>query len=396
MKAIVVGAGIAGLVTARQLGLAGWSVDVVEKSPGPRPDGYMMDFFGPGVAASERIGLFPRLADVSYNVQAAEYVDEDERVTARIDYEQFARAAGGNVLSLLRPDMERVALEALEDVPAGRVHVHYAARVTEVHADTVTARVAVDGGPGELHGDVLIGADGIHSQVRAELFGPETGFVHPLGMRAAAFIADDPELHDRFSGRFVLTDSINRMAALYGLRSTQIAALLVYRDEAYAAPGDNEHPLGRAERLHSHFDGMSPITDRLLSLCPDDPYDDLVAQIVMPSWGRERAILVGDASGAVSLLAGQGGSLAIAGGARLGELLGRATSPNDIQPALTEFERTWRPVVEAAQRSGRRAASTFLPLNRRQLLLRRYILRAARLPGINRLLAHQIVKRIAS
>ncbi|MFN3925655.1 MAG: FAD-dependent oxidoreductase, partial [Pseudarthrobacter sp.] len=44
MKAIVLGAGIAGLVAARQLGLAGWDVELVEKSPGPRPDGYMMDF----------------------------------------------------------------------------------------------------------------------------------------------------------------------------------------------------------------------------------------------------------------------------------------------------------------------------------------------------------------
>ena len=53
MKAIIVGAGIAGLVAARQLGLSGWQVLVLERSASPRPDGYMMDFFGPGVEASE-------------------------------------------------------------------------------------------------------------------------------------------------------------------------------------------------------------------------------------------------------------------------------------------------------------------------------------------------------
>jgi 2-polyprenyl-6-methoxyphenol hydroxylase-like FAD-dependent oxidoreductase len=72
MKALVVGAGIAGLVTARQLGLAGWDVEVLEKSPAPRPDGYMMDFFGPGVAAAERIGLYPSRAAAAYRVEAAE------------------------------------------------------------------------------------------------------------------------------------------------------------------------------------------------------------------------------------------------------------------------------------------------------------------------------------
>ncbi|MDF9750408.1 NAD(P)-binding protein [Arthrobacter sp. ES3-54] len=113
---MVVGAGIAGLVAARQLGLAGWDVELLEKSGAPRPDGYMMDFFGPGVEAAERIGLYPRLAAVAYHVEAAEYVDPAGRPTSSLDYDQFARLAGGKVLSLLRPDMERAALAALEDV----------------------------------------------------------------------------------------------------------------------------------------------------------------------------------------------------------------------------------------------------------------------------------------
>ncbi|WP_427017353.1 FAD-dependent oxidoreductase [Pseudarthrobacter sp. P1] len=135
MRAIVVGAGIAGLVTARQLGLAGWDVVLVEGSPGLRAAGYMMDFFGPGVEASERIGLYPPLAAVAYRVDAAEYVDTGGRVTSRLDYERFARIAGGKVLSLMRPDLELAALEALEDVPAGRVRVRYGARVRRAWAD---------------------------------------------------------------------------------------------------------------------------------------------------------------------------------------------------------------------------------------------------------------------
>jgi 2-polyprenyl-6-methoxyphenol hydroxylase-like FAD-dependent oxidoreductase len=63
---------------------------------------------------------------------------------------------------------------------------------------------------------------------------------------------------------------------------------------------------------------------------------------------------------------------------------------------LEEFERRWRPLVEKAQASGRRAVKTFLPATRRQRMVRRLILRAAMLPGINALVARQIVKRIAS
>ena len=395
MKAVVVGAGIAGLVAARQLGLAGWEVEVLEKSFRPRPDGYMMDFFGPGVEASERIGLYPRLAAVAYHVEAAEYVDLQGHPVASLDYDRFARHAGGNVLSLLRPDMERAALAALGDVPSGRVRVNYGSPVSRVWEDNDGGmRVAVAGSPDRTFAaDVLIGADGIHSQVRAQVFGGEEEFLRPLGMRAAAFIVTDPELNDRFRDRFVLTDSLGRTAGLYSLRSDQVAAFMVYREASSpAVPLPSGSP---RERLRREFTGLGHSVDRLLELCPEHPYDDVVAQILMPGWRKGRTVLVGDACGAVSLLAGQGGSLAIAGSALLGDSLGPVASPEDIAPALARFEQRWKPTVEEAQAAGRRAARSFLPTNRTQRLLRRWIIRATHIPGIDRIVARRIVGRIA-
>jgi 2-polyprenyl-6-methoxyphenol hydroxylase-like FAD-dependent oxidoreductase len=394
MKAVVVGAGIAGLVAARQLGLAGWDVELLEKSAAPRPDGYMMDFFGPGVQAAERIGLYPRLAAVAYHVEAAEYVDATGRPTCSLDYDQFARLAGGNVLSLLRPDMERAALAALDDVAPGRVRVRYGAPVSRVWNDDFGVRVAVDGPPNvTIAADVLVGADGIHSGVRARVFGPDEAYLRALGMRAAAFIVTEPLLNARFRNRFILTDSIDRMAGLYSLRTDEVAAFMVYRD---ATGATGHQPSGSPrERLRREFAGLGHAVDRLLELCPEHPYDDVVAQIVMPGWQKGRTVLVGDACGAVSLLAGQGGSLAIAGAALLGDVLAPVATPAGISPALAEFERRWRPVVEEAQAAGRRAAASFLPANRAQRLLRRWIIRATHLPGIDRLVARQIVGRIA-
>ncbi|MCG2624465.1 FAD-dependent monooxygenase [Arthrobacter sp. I2-34] len=394
MKAVVVGAGIAGLVAARQLGLAGWDVELLEKSSAPRADGYMMDFFGPGVEAAEKIGIYPRLAAVAYHVEAAEYVDATGCRTCSLDYGRFARLAGGKVLSLLRPDLERAALAALDDVTPGRVRVRYGAPVSRVWRDDGGMRIAVEGSANVPHAaDMVIGADGIHSRVRAQVFGPEENYLHPLGMRAAAFIVTDPHLNARFRNRFVLTDSIGRAAGLYSVRSAEVAAFMVYRNMEGAA--GHLRSEGPRERLRREFAGLGSAVDRLLELCPEHPYDDVVAQIVMPGWHRERTVLVGDACGAVSLLAGQGGSLAIAAAALLGDVLGPAASPAEIGPALAEFERRWRPVVEEAQASGRRAASSFLPANRTQRLVRRWIIRATHLPGIDRLVARWIVGRIA-
>lgn len=394
MRAIIVGAGIAGLVTARQLGLAGWDVDVLEQSPGPRDAGYMMDFFGPGVAASERIGLYPRLAEAAYPVQAAEYVDATGKATARLDYQRFSRAAGGKVLTLLRPDMERAALDALDDVPDGRVRVHYARRPTAYRDEGGAVSVELAGtAPSTLDADVLIGADGIHSAVRGAFFGPEAQYLRPLGMNASAYIAHEPELAARLGRRFVLTDSLDRTVGLYGLRTGEVATFMVCRDRGSAAEGLD---VDAATRLRLDFAGLGPEVDRILELCPADPYDDVVAQTVLPRWQRGRTILVGDACAAVSLVAGQGGSLAIAGGAMLGDALGAVDAPEQVPAVLAGFENRWRPVIEAAQASGRRAVWMFLPETLRQQRVRRWVLRAATLPVVNTIVARQIVKSIAS
>ena len=59
MRAVVCGAGIAGLALAGCLGRRGWEVVVLERAPRLREQGYMMDFFGPGWDAAEEMGVLP-------------------------------------------------------------------------------------------------------------------------------------------------------------------------------------------------------------------------------------------------------------------------------------------------------------------------------------------------
>lgn len=80
----------------------------------------------------------------------------------------------------------------------------------------------------------------------------------------------------------------------------------------------------------------------------------------MPDRQSGGTVLVGDQE-ALSLLAGQGDSLALAG-ALLMDILGPVVSPRGSV-------RRWRPVVEEAQAAGKRTASSFLPVNRTQRLV---------------------------
>ena len=104
----------------------------------------------------------------------------------------------------------------------------------------------------------------------------------------------------------------------------------------------------------------------------------------MPQWTHGRVGLIGDAACAVSLVAGQGASLGVAGAFVLAELLSTAGSIPEI---LTEYERRWRPIADSIQKSAReRVVEVFLPRRRSTLLLRRWGFRAMHVPGLRRLL----------
>ncbi|MGG7569289.1 FAD-dependent monooxygenase [Streptomyces sirii] len=113
-------------------------------------------------------------------------------------------------------------------------------------------------------------------------------------------------------------------------------------------------------------------------------YYDQGAQIAMPRWSRGRVVLIGDACQAVSLLAGQGASLGIAGAYVLAEQLTRAGS---LEGGVARYERIWRPVVEEKQQTGRKSARWFLPQSQLQLRARRVLMKALGLPGGDRYLA---------
>ncbi len=369
MKVVVCGAGIAGLALANRLAVLGHEVVVLERTPGPRPQGYMIDFFGPGYDAAEAMGLLPALREVSYHLEEATFLDERGRQRARIDPNQFAV---GPLLSIMRPDLERVLREHL---PAA-VELRFDTGLAEVvdHGDGV--RVTAEDGS-QYEADLLVGADGIHSTVRRLVFGDESKYFRYLGFHTAAFMFDAPDIHAEIGGRFCLTDTAGRQMGFYALRDGRVASFTVHRTTNPVLPADL-----RAAVRHTYA-GLGWVAPEALDRCPPSPeiYYDQVAQIVMPNWSAGRVVLIGDACHAVSLLAGQGASLGIAGAYVLADQL---TRPQPIVQALSGYEDLWRPIAEEKQATGRSGANWFLPESRWQLAIRRLMLRFIALPFVKR------------
>jgi len=375
MKVAICGAGITGLALAHRLATLDVDVVVLERAAGPRQQGYMIDFFGPGFDAVEEMGLLSQVEEAAYQVDEASLLDERGRRRAAIDYVQFAKSVRGRLCSIMRPDLERVLRTGLPST----VDVRFGAGVTGV--EDLGDRVRVTPADGEtLEADLLVGADGVHSTVRRLVFGEESRFSRHLGFHTAAFVFEDEEIRAQVGERFCLTDTVGMQMGFYGLRDGKLAAFAVHRTTDPALPDD-----ARAA-LRATYGSLGWAVPKALDLCPPptEVYYDQVAQIEMPSWSRGRVVLVGDSCYAVSLLAGQGASLGIAGAFVLAEQLTQAPS---IDTALANYERLVRPVVTEKQQVARRGARWFLPANRFLLLARRAFLHVARLPGFERPLA---------
>lgn len=370
MKAVMCGAGIAGLSLAQRLSSIGWEVAVIEKSAGPRDQGYMMDFFGLGYDAAQSMGLLPRLQELSYRVEEVRYVDESGRRRAGLNYARFERAVNGRLLSIMRPDLEL----ALRERAVAKVDLRYGCGITHIESSANGVRVTLTDGT-VIGADLLVGADGIHSTVRRMVFGDEKKFLRYLGYHTAAYIFDDPQIYDYLHNRFCLTDTADRQMGFYGLRDGRVAAFTVHRSPDPALPEDTQQAVREA------YSSLGWVVARALEKCPtsSELYYDQVAQIEIPQWSRGRVTLVGDACQAVSLLAGQGASLAIAGAYVLGEQL---ASANSVDAALAHYQQLWQPVITEKQQVARRGVEWFLPSSSLQLWLRRIVLRLTNLPGV--------------
>ncbi|MGN9913433.1 FAD-dependent oxidoreductase [Phytohabitans sp. LJ34] len=368
MKAIICGAGIAGLTLAWWLERDGWDVVLVEREDGPRAGGYMIDFFGSGYDVAEMMGLLPELNKAHTRVAELSYVDHNEHGEGGIACSRVASVFDGRILSLMRGALEQALLDAVK----GRIHIRYGTTIEQVSdGDAVTVRLS-DGSV--QRGDLLVGADGVHSRVRELVFGSQERYLRYLGYHAASFVLRDDELGRRVGDRFVMVGVPGRQAGLYPTNDGRLAASFIHASPDRAIPQDPQQALCK---LYGNLGGLVRWTLRQMPQDGEVFYDQ-VAQIEMDYWSRGSIVLIGDACHAVSLMAGQGASLAAGGAFVLAEELRTGAG---VGRAIAAYERRMRPFVQDRQRTGRKTARWFVPTEHWRMTARRIAFAAARLPG---------------
>jgi 2-polyprenyl-6-methoxyphenol hydroxylase-like FAD-dependent oxidoreductase len=364
MRVLVSGGGIAGLTLAILLEQHGIEPTVVEREPGLGATGYMMDFFGTGWDVAERMDLTGALRAVRYPIERMEFVAGDGKPYCTVPIERVRSALDNRYVYLRRSDLERILFDCARE--AG-IEVRFGGSIEALtdHGDCVRVCFA-DQTTDKF--DLVVGADGVHSNVRNLVFGPEAEFARFLGYYAAAF-------HFKSDGygldhAFKLYEETDRTVWLYPLDEYRADATLVFRDTDIGhVPREQRAALLRARLANGGW-----VTEKMLrELDAAQPiFLDSLTQIVVPDWHRGRIVLVGDACGCLTLAAGQGSQMAMAGAYVLAHELSRNT---DHGGAFRAYQTFLKRHVAAKQRDAARFARLLVPSAGSWALVRRLAIR---------------------
>jgi 2-polyprenyl-6-methoxyphenol hydroxylase-like FAD-dependent oxidoreductase len=373
---LIAGAGIAGPTLAYWLLRAGMKPTLIEAAPALRTGGYMIDFWGLGFEVAERMGLEVALRERGYDMTEARFVDEGGHTRARLPVEVLRRAVGERYVSILRGDL---AAEIFATVD-GRIETLFGDEVAGLTQDATGVDVLLaQGGPRRF--DLVIGAEGVHSPIRAMEIESRNAIV-PLGYYVAAFTVDQYPHRDPL--QYVSRTCLGRQVARVNLRDGRTIFFMIVAADQLGIPQPRSSLAQRLALRRVFADIGWESRDILAALeRTEDLYFDEVCQVRLPRWSSGRVALVGDAAYCPSLLAGEGASFAMAGAYILA---GELTVASDPLQALLAYERRLRSFIERKQRAALRLGSWFAPRSSLGLYVRNQVTRLAGWPGLSRLI----------
>ena len=342
LNVAIVGGGIGGLFAANALIAHGLRVSVYEQAPTLGEVGAGVFLTPNSVRQLQRVGLGPAVETFGARVgSGSHYFRHDGTPIAPV---QVTDSSGWNATyGLHRADLVGFLAEAL---PSDVVHTGH--RCTGFEQAGAVARVAFANGA-VAEADIVIGADGIHSTLRAYVFPPSrpvfSGSVAYRGLVPHARIPDWP------TDRWQMWLGKGKHFLAFPVRSGRLINFVGFVPadeemmESWSAPGD-------PERLRQEFAGWDARIGKLLQQVQATFRSALYDREPLPTWSKGRLSLLGDAAHPMLPHLGQGANQSIEDAMALATILARAGRTTGAA-ALLAYERLRRERVASIQRGAR-------------------------------------------
>ena len=374
---LISGAGVSGPALAYWLRRLGFNPVVVERAPAPRDGGQAVDLRGAAIEVARRTGILDTVRAARTGTRGMSYVDSAGKRLATLD------GAFGVIdpqdVEIVRGDLVRILYEAT------RNDVEY------IFDDSISGLTDAGDGvavtfersaPRTFH--LVVGADGLHSRVRGLVFGPESRFLHHLGLYLSVFTIPNDLKLDHWQLIYVTP---GKSVTVTSARDNREARAIFFFG---SQPLDYDYrDRGRQqELLAAAFAGDGWEVPGLLAAMREAPdfYLDPVGQVRMDSWSSGRVALAGDAGYCPSPLSGQGSSLALVGSYVLASELSAADG--DHRAAFAGYQQRMADFVVRNQQIAIGNAKRFIPTSRRQIWLQNQGIRVMPyMPGKNWILS---------
>ena len=336
----------------------------------------MIDFWGVGYQAAQRMGIEEQVRAAGYEIQCVRSVGSRGEVKADLRVEVFRRIIGDDFTSLPRGDLAAAVYRTIE----GDVETLFSRSIAALDEHDDGVRVTFDNAESREF-DLIIGADGLHSNARSLVFGPESRFEHYLGCKVAACVVEGYRPRDELV--YVTYNQPGRQVARVALRGDRTMFLFVFRSGRTGTNSVHDELRRQFGSAGWECPAILDAVDRA-----EDIYFDVVSQIRMDRWSRGRVLLIGDAAGCISLLGGEGTGLAMTEAYVLAGELNRADG--DYHRAFDEYERRLHPFVQSKQTSAARFVGFFTARTRRGLWFRNVAMRAMNFAPLTALFAGEV------
>ncbi|WP_158881729.1 FAD-dependent monooxygenase [Amycolatopsis anabasis] len=355
-EVLISGASVAGPALAYWLRHYGFRPTVVERAPAPRDGGYAVDFRGAALEALSRMGILDEVRERATGMGEMTYVDGRGRKITSLPSVAFS-----GELEILRGDL----VEILHRRTAGEAEYLFGDSITGIEQGADGVRVTFEHAEPRVF-DLVLGADGLHSNVRSLVFGEESRFLRHLGLYVSVFTTKN---HLGLDHTGVFRTVPGKTAGMYSARENAEAKAMFYFTAGELAY-DRRDTARQREILAEAYAGEDWEIPRLLEGLREAPdfYFDSVSQIHLDHYSTGRVALVGDAGYCASPLSGMGTSLALVGAYVLaGEL---AAAAGDHAVAFPRYEEQMRPYVAACQQQAIDGRKWFVPGSRAWLAIR--------------------------